>query len=230
MPERIWRTSGAQVTLVTKSGTNTVHGSLYEYNRNTATSANSFFNNLSGIPRQKLIRNVYGGSVGGPVWKDRLFYFLNYEGRQDRSDAPGLRIIDCEFRSRHFYLFTHGWHGRQAEPTAGHCNRSRAYRPDRQHSSYLRVTRCQHFTQGDTLNTAGYRFNAPSRCDGTHTSLSWTITSMRRAVIKYSGAATCRTITSFRMLQRPSRNSPAIHPRASSWTTAKVTQRATQPC
>src|SRR5262245_10521337 len=63
----VGRTSGAQVALVTKSGTNAVHGSLYEYHRNTITSANSFFNNASAVPRPKLIRNVFGGSVGGPI-------------------------------------------------------------------------------------------------------------------------------------------------------------------
>ena len=67
------RSSGAQVSLVTKSGTNEVHGSLYEFHRNTITAANDFFNNRAGVDRPKLIRNVFGGSVGGPVVKDRLF-------------------------------------------------------------------------------------------------------------------------------------------------------------
>src|SRR5215470_12685175 len=64
------RGSGAQVALVTKSGTNTLHGSLYEYHRNTLTSANDFFNNASGVQRPKLIRNVFGTSLGGPVKKN----------------------------------------------------------------------------------------------------------------------------------------------------------------
>ncbi len=68
------RGSGAQIALVTKSGTNELHGSLYEYHRNTLTSANSFFNNRSGVERQKLIRNTFGASVGGPIQKNRLFY------------------------------------------------------------------------------------------------------------------------------------------------------------
>jgi hypothetical protein len=78
------RSSGAQVALITKSGTNALHGSLYEYTRNTLTSANSFFNNEDGVPRQTLIRNVFGGSVGGPIKKNRAFYFLNYEGAETR--------------------------------------------------------------------------------------------------------------------------------------------------
>ena len=65
------RSSGGQVSLITKSGTNELHGSLYEFHRNTATSANDFFNNRTidpdtgqSIPRPKLIRNLFGGSVG----------------------------------------------------------------------------------------------------------------------------------------------------------------------
>jgi Carboxypeptidase regulatory-like domain len=87
------RGSGAQIALVTKSGTNALHGSLYEYHRNTLTSANSFFNNRSGVPRQKLIRNTFGASAGGPLKKDRLFYFANFEGRRDASDGTATRTV-----------------------------------------------------------------------------------------------------------------------------------------
>src|SRR3984893_16825917 len=84
------RSAGAQVALVTKSGTNQFHGSAYEYNRNTALAANDYFLKLaelqSGLPnkRSQLIRNLFGASLGGPVLKDRFFFFLNYEGRHDR--------------------------------------------------------------------------------------------------------------------------------------------------
>lgn len=87
------RGSGAQIALVTKSGTNEIHGSLYEYHRNTLTSANTFFNNRSGVERQKLIRNTFGASIGGPIQKNRLFYFLNYEGRRDASDGSAVRLV-----------------------------------------------------------------------------------------------------------------------------------------
>lgn len=80
------RSSGAQVSLVTKSGTNQFHGSAYEFHRNTVTSANDFFNNLNGLPTPKLLRNLFGGSIGGPIKKDRLFFFYNYEGRRDASE------------------------------------------------------------------------------------------------------------------------------------------------
>ena len=96
------RSSGAQVSLVTKSGTNNFHGSLYEYHRNTYTSANDYFVKLaelqSGQPNEppKLLRNIFGGSVGGPILKDRFFFFVNYEGSRQREEASVLRIVPSD--------------------------------------------------------------------------------------------------------------------------------------
>jgi hypothetical protein len=91
--------SGAQVALVTKSGTNSFHGSAYEYNRNTLFSANDPFLKESqgnaGQPNKapELIRNVFGGTVGGPIKHDRVFFFLNYEGRRDAQGTSVLRTV-----------------------------------------------------------------------------------------------------------------------------------------
>jgi len=91
--------SGGQVSLVTKSGSNQFHGSAYEYNRNTYTSANDYFIKQSqlqgGEPNKppKLIRNIFGGSVGGPFVKNRFFFFLNYEEARQREENAALRIV-----------------------------------------------------------------------------------------------------------------------------------------
>jgi Carboxypeptidase regulatory-like domain len=90
------RSSGGQVVLVTKSGTNALHGSLYEYNRNTATSANTWFNNQAGVPVQQLVRNQFGASIGGPIKKDRLFYFVNWEQRRDASSVAQVQAVPAE--------------------------------------------------------------------------------------------------------------------------------------
>lgn len=96
------RSSGAQVALVTKSGTNKFHGSLYEYHRNTFTSANDYFVKTAelqaGQPNvpPKLIRNIFGGSVGGPIIRDRLFFFINYEGARQREENSVLRIVPSD--------------------------------------------------------------------------------------------------------------------------------------
>ena len=77
--------AGGQASIVTKGGSNAFHGSLYEYNRNTLTSANSWANNKAGLARPALVRNQFGASLGGPILKNKLFFFYNYEGRTDRS-------------------------------------------------------------------------------------------------------------------------------------------------
>jgi hypothetical protein len=69
---------GGQFQLVTKSGTNTFHGDLNEYHRDTNLVANTWFNNNSHVKRAPLIRNQFGGQVGGPVLRDRLFFFFNF--------------------------------------------------------------------------------------------------------------------------------------------------------
>ena len=154
------RSSGAQVSLVTKSGTNALHGSLYEFNRNTATSANDFFNNLSGLPRNKLIRNVFGGAIGGPVKKDRLFYFLNYEGRRDRSDSTSLQIVPTEnFRNGLFnYVRNDGTVGQLSPADIKAIDPAHLGANPAVLSLLKQYPLPNDFTQGDTLNTAGYRF------------------------------------------------------------------------
>ena len=83
------RSSGAQVALITRNGTNAFHGAAYEYNRSNLLEANDFFNKqqelAAGAPNrpESLVRNIFGGAVGGPLIKDKLFFFANYEGRRD---------------------------------------------------------------------------------------------------------------------------------------------------
>ena len=87
------RSSGAQISLITRSGSNGFHGSLYEYHRNTVTTANDFFNNKDGIERPQLLRNVFGGSIGGPIKRDRAFFFYNYEGFREATAQTVLREV-----------------------------------------------------------------------------------------------------------------------------------------
>lgn len=93
------RSAGAQVNLITKSGTNKFHGAAYEYNRPTLTVSNDFFNKQgelnSGEPNipPKLIRNIFGVAVGGPIRKDKLFFFANYEGTRQAEDAEVNQVV-----------------------------------------------------------------------------------------------------------------------------------------
>src|SRR5437588_406516 len=94
------RSSGAQVELIAKSGKNQIHGSLYEAHRNTIFTANDFFNNRAGVARPKLIRNTYGGSVSGPIVKDKLFFFYGYEGRRDARQKTVVETVPLESLGR----------------------------------------------------------------------------------------------------------------------------------
>lgn len=163
------RGAGAQVALITKSGTNQLHGSVYEYNRNVAFAANDYFNKqteaANGTPNQpdKLIRNVFGVSVGGPILKDRVFYFANFEGE---------RRIESSFPER-------------TVPTSAYRQGTLQYQTDAGDVYALTPSQIQGMdplgigdnaamlqllasypmpndpTSGDGLNTAGYRFSQP---------------------------------------------------------------------
>src|SRR5271165_3058508 len=80
--------AGGAVSFTSKSGSNAFHGSLYEYLRNTVLDANNFFNNLSGVPRPQLVQNQFGATIGGPIVKNRTFFFFNYQRFTRRNGIP----------------------------------------------------------------------------------------------------------------------------------------------
>jgi Carboxypeptidase regulatory-like domain len=158
------RGSGADIQLVTKSGTNDIHGSLYEYRRGTETAANSFFSNRSRVARAPLLINIFGGSVGGAIKKNRLFYFLNYEGRRDASAVSVTRTVPTESLKQGIITY-HKTDGTLAQvgpagikgiDPAG-IGISPAALKDLQ--SLFPVG--NNTAIGDQLNTTGYTFNAP---------------------------------------------------------------------
>jgi Carboxypeptidase regulatory-like domain len=85
--------AGGQLELVTKSGTNQFHGQAFELNRVTAYAANNYFNNLQGVPNPQLIRNQFGADVGGPIRKDKLFFFISYNGLRAKQSQQINDII-----------------------------------------------------------------------------------------------------------------------------------------
>jgi hypothetical protein len=160
--------SGAQVPLITKSGANAVHGSVYEYLRNTKTSANDFFANQAGLARAKLNRNLYGVSLGGPIQKNRLFYFVNYEGRKDRSETlSSARIVPTQdFRNG---LFTY----QRKDGSIGKLtpNDVKTLDPNGigENPAVLDLLKTYPLPNssaaGDALNTSGFIFNAATPLD-----------------------------------------------------------------
>jgi hypothetical protein len=205
---------GAQVALVTKSGTNNIHGSAYEYNRNSYFSANDYFLKSSelqnGTPNtpQFLNRNIFGGSVGGPIKKDRLFFFANFEGYRDAEQQSALRIVPtaalrdgvvqyvCDPSATCPGNTVTGLSGATYTASAGNYALSPSeltamdkasfaqngllpgytgsIGPDPAVLAYFnKYPLPNDFTQGDGLNTAGYRFAAP-----THNTKNWYIAKM----------------------------------------------------
>jgi hypothetical protein len=180
--------SGAQVALVTKSGSNSYHGSAYEYMRNTITSANDYFLKSaelnSGLPNKpdKLIRNIFGFSVGGPIRKDRLFFFANYEGKRQREQETVVRTIPTPSLCRGNISYVNSLGTMTTLAPADMVNldpnpnvAARGINPAildlTNHTGYFDKTFCTgKFSTndpavGDGLNYAGYRFAAPVSLD-----------------------------------------------------------------
>jgi Carboxypeptidase regulatory-like domain/TonB-dependent Receptor Plug Domain len=87
---------GSSVSLVTKAGTNSIHGSAFEFFRNDVLNANDYFLNLARQPRADLKQNQFGATIGGPIRHDRLFYFGSYQGtRQSNGLAANQARIGC---------------------------------------------------------------------------------------------------------------------------------------
>ena len=161
---------GGQFQMVTKSGTNHFHGNINEYHRDTDLEANEWFNNFEGVPRSPLIRNQFGGNVGGPIWKNKAFFFFDYNGRRDTLAGQAERTVptDSFLKSNTITYYTNITAGTKnvipASTVASYDPKGVGF-----DSSMIQVIGGRYpspndFTgdQGDLLNTAGYRFNAPT--------------------------------------------------------------------
>jgi hypothetical protein len=165
----------AQVKLVTPRGSNKFHGSLFEYHRNDALDANSFFNNAAGLPNEKLIQNQFGFQLGGPFvlprfgeggphtyGKDKLFFYAYYEGTIARTDESVTRtVLTNQARQGLFtYAATNG-----TQQTVNLLTLTGLTR-DPVTQSLINLTPLPNdLTGGDRLNFARFRFNTPSGVD-----------------------------------------------------------------
>jgi len=87
------RTPGAQISVVTKSGTDSFHGTAFEYFRNDKLDANDWFANSNGLARPELRQNDFGGVLGGPIVKNKLFFFGSYEGLRVRQPHVANGVV-----------------------------------------------------------------------------------------------------------------------------------------
>lgn len=156
------RSAGAQVELVTRSGTNQFHGNAFDYLRNTDLNANDFFNNQSGGARPKFIQNIFGGSFGGPVFKDKTFFFGNYQGRRTHQETVRNRKVYTGLAKKGTFQWQDAPGGpiqsfnfAAADPRGIGIDKGVA-------AINAQMPLPNNFDTGDGLNTAGFRFNAPS--------------------------------------------------------------------
>ena len=93
----------ATVTMVTKSGSNQLHGEAYEYNENAGLNANTFLNNAHALPRSAFVRNQFAANVGGPIVRNKLFFFADYTGFRNRQySAVQLNLPTMQMRQGNF--------------------------------------------------------------------------------------------------------------------------------
>lgn len=183
------RSAGAQVSLVTKSGSNDFHGAAFEFYRTSAFSANNFFNNKAGhfsatdvavltgsakvgeakVPRPPLIRHTFGGALGGPIVKERAFFFYSYEGDRITQSSSVLRDVPLANLGRGEVRYRNPSGGITTltpaqimsifgTPTARIGVNPLATAALAQAAAKYPAN---DFTIGDSLNHAGFRFNAP---------------------------------------------------------------------
>ena len=165
------RSSGAQISLITKSGTNQFRGAAFYFYRPTAFSANDFFNNIAGIERPSLARDVFGGAIGGPIVKDRLFFFYAYEGQRQKEGVGVNSVVPLAHLGQGQLRFT----GAAPGDPAG-TSRTITLTTAQLNSIYSVVGinpaavavlgaaaaryPSNNISVGDGVNTGGYRFNA----------------------------------------------------------------------
>ncbi|MDX2041722.1 MAG: carboxypeptidase-like regulatory domain-containing protein [Acidobacteriota bacterium] len=161
----------AQVRMVTKTGTNDFHGTLFWQHRNDALNANTFFNNLSGVARQKIRQNFFGGTIGGPIrlpkkafgpaaydGRDKSHFFFSYEGFREPFSVTRNRTVLTEQARQGIYRYTDASGATQSLNIFSIGNRQGA---NPLVANLLKDIPLPNNTElGDGLNTAGYRYNA----------------------------------------------------------------------
>lgn len=154
------RNAGAQVDLITRSGTNRYHGGAFDYLRNTDLNANDYFSNQSGTPRPKFIQNIYGGSFGGPIIHDKTFIFGNFQGRRAKQETVRNRQVLSTLARQGIFQYKdasglHSFNIAQNDPRKIGVDPTMA-------KLFALVPAPNNTDTGDGLNTVGFRFNNPS--------------------------------------------------------------------
>jgi hypothetical protein len=154
------RNAGGQVELVTRSGTNSYHGAVFEYIRNTALNANDFFSNKSGVVKPMFIQNMFGGSFGGPIKHNKLFIFGNEQSRRTHQQISRNRTVPSDLAKTGIFQWVSG----------GVTQQFNVVNADPRHkgidptiATLMKIyPSANNNDVGDGLNYQGYRFNNPN--------------------------------------------------------------------
>lgn len=155
---------GGHFELVTRSGTNQFHGDLNEYHRDTDLEANDWFSNNYGVPRSPLVRNQFGGDIGGPILRNRLFFYFDYNGRRDTLSNIKTRTVPLNsFRSGTLNYFNNsgGVSTLSSAQVAQYDPQHIGFNQDLLSLFSQRYPESNDSSVGDGINTGGFRFNAP---------------------------------------------------------------------
>ncbi len=190
------RSSGAQVNLVTKSGSNDLHGAAFEFYRGTPFEANDWFSNAAGVPRTNLVRNTFGGALGGPIVKNKVFFFYSYEGRRDATAQGETRIVPLTNLGKGILNYTYCTDAAcNAKPQASLslAQLQQVYPDTGINQAALNALAAaaakypaNDSTVGDGLNTGGFRFNAPTpvKLNSHVAKLDYTLTSRQSLFVR----------------------------------------------
>ena len=154
----------SQTQFVTRSGSNEFHGELFYYHQNDALNATDFFNNAAGVPKERLLNHQFGFNIGGPILKDKLFFFFNYEREPSPATVSVVRsVLTNRARAGNFTY---------VRQDTGELNTLNLFEltgltPDPVIQSLISLTPPPNdATVGDGRNTAGFRFNSPDSSTG----------------------------------------------------------------
>jgi len=159
--------SGGQFQLVTKSGTNQFHGNINEYHRDPSLVANSWFSNNASpaIPRNHLIQNQFGGNFGGPIIKDKLFVFFNYNNSRVISSQLAERTVPLDsLRNGNISYINQAGNIASVTPQQVQALDPAGIGEDQTWLAAInaRFPHANQLSQGDGINSGGYDFNAPN--------------------------------------------------------------------
>ena len=190
------RSSGSQVNLVTKTGSNQWHGAAFEVYRGTAFQANDWFSNASGTPVKPLVRNTYGGALGGPILKDKLFFFYSYEAKHDATASPVVQVVPLQSLGQGTINYTYCPDAACNNPLPASLNltqNQQAFSDTGINQAALDALAAaaakypaNDNTVGDGLNTGGFRFNSitPIKLNSHVARLDYTINSKQSLFLR----------------------------------------------